>query len=306
MNNKQVNVINKCYSKVNPAVLKSVPVWNQSSSKENKGNGTRVFKYSGSKYCSPEYTHNDNQWAVFICFKDEYIKEVVSILKSSNNSKNVFETNKRLSDLGGYYQLADLEMFGVNFIDRFDADYCRVCGGLQVSKMENTKIDNKEWTPTAEVAQRLAVSGSKVFPNGDIVNVDDYNTPNVSTTDPNPLFKQPPPKAGKWTNMIIHIHPFGLIPNPVNSTEECPNRTQQQFQYTINGVTERVNSDGPSPQDVTFQETAENKNPNRSYRSIIVDRYFIYLYNKNGDHITGDNILIIKRKKPTVTIKKKS
>ncbi len=93
-----------------------IPQSTRTRGKNVSGRGTRVFGYDDISYCSPRFEHNDNQWAVFICFRNSNIDKVVSILKANSGRHDIFKKHPELSNLGGYYQLAEFEKFGYIYI----------------------------------------------------------------------------------------------------------------------------------------------------------------------------------------------
>ncbi len=163
--------------------------------------------------------------------------------------------------------------------------------------MKDTRLNEGTWTPKAEVVQRLAVNGSYLYPTGKEMHTYDGRA-NVTASDVEPLFDQTKPPLGIWTNMTVHIHPVAesYIGNQCNNGELRP----EIFTWydTVRKAPGRLPSQGPSPGDKRVQEIAETKNPDRRYRSIVVGRHIIYLYNKNADYYSNEGIMRIFRRNP--------
>ena len=312
------NVIDSCYV-TTPQATKS----KNYKAKNNKKWGTRVFRYNAENYCDPYFEHDDEQWAVFICFKDGgssyLVEEVKKILMEHPGDKNIFIKNPRLAELGGFYSLNVFEKFG-ELIDKFEAMYYN---DIKLSRLHRAKLNGIEWRPSAEVLSAMAVIGSSVYPTGTLVTVDNpanypnripkIGLPNVAETNPDLLEKiknEEQPPYGVWIDMTAHIHPYGDMINPINNASDCPQKKGDIF-TAVWKQTGKIHqfpySSGASTSDLLTQNMLEEKNDNKRYRSVIVDRHFIWLYSCIEPSTSlfkakwGKAEMAIKRKSPNNT-----
>ena len=324
------------------SVISSSKLVTQSTETKKKTtdrNGTRVFHFLDEDYCNPYYVHDDNEWAVFICFQQDRIEEAVSIIKSYPGQSEMFKTDVHLARLGAFYPLVLFDQFGEINIDKYPARYE---GINDISKWVNITLNKKPWIPSAEVLQSLAVLCSYVYPSGNLVVEDSNGYPNLKESNPYLLdyllHPETPPELpngfllsktataqkqrmneignflGKsynqprWTNTTIHIHPVGRYIFNLNNSEQCFNKMDKEvdiktdnYQYDVKSTYNKYGhssypdikpSDGDWRVIVDEQHT---KNVNNEYfRSIYIDRFFIYLYGVDGA------IMTIRRKTPNI------
>ncbi len=321
-----VNVLDVCQVTTSPAVTQTTGT----TKGTGKRFGTRVFKYRAEDYCHFEYEHDDGEWAIFICFQDNRVNEAIAIIKTYPGESRMFQEDKQLARLGGFYQLKLYQDFGKDHMNEVKAV---LDGRKHIKNWTDVTLNGWPWSPCAEVLQGLAAKCSFVYPSGNLVSVDFNGVPNMSASDPyrldfmedpskppkppqtdNMLKKQQsssmrnstgldsiyPPFGPNWTRTTIHIHPLGQYVKDPKNPEECFEVLKfAQVDVDSMGYTSGYSKNAgygvtkQSTSDWEFLNNTQNDNKNiYFYRSIIVDRFFIYLYNKMND------LMIVRRKEP--------